>query len=135
MGRPLDSPVPMPEGTHTDCIDEPDRYGCFDLIIGVATLDWTAARRWRRDMAGMSLRGLLWMTPVGVGFHTAGYGHLLLRSGVLMGVVYELGYDTNPIGACKTLTPSSLSLSLGRSAQAPNSSFSVCVEYFRVISF
>jgi hypothetical protein len=25
MGRPLDSPVPMPEGTHVDCIDEPDR--------------------------------------------------------------------------------------------------------------
>ena len=55
MGRPLQSD-PLPDGAHTDCIDLPDRYGCFDLFIGVAQLDWTGARRWRRDMAGMSLR-------------------------------------------------------------------------------
>ena len=92
MGRPLQSD-PLPDGAHTDCIDLPDRYGCFDLFIGVAQLDWTGARRWRRDMAGMSLRGILWMLPVGVGFSSAGYGSLLLRAGVCMGLVYELGND------------------------------------------
>jgi len=94
MGRPLDSPVPLPEGSHTDCIDEPDRFGCFDLILGVPELEWTAFRRWRRDIAGMSLRGYIWMLPVGVGFAVAGFGNLVLTAGVLMGLIYELGYDT-----------------------------------------
>lgn len=44
-------------------------------------------------MAGMSLRGILWMTPVGIGFNAGGYGNLMLRSGILMGPIYELGYD------------------------------------------
>jgi hypothetical protein len=29
-------------------------------------------------MAGMSLRGILWMTPVGLGMNTGGYGRLMV---------------------------------------------------------
>ena len=87
----------MPEGTHTDCIDEPDRFGMFDLVLGVPELGWTWQRRWRRDMAGMGWRGIVWMGPVGVAFAQAGYGGLLYRAGIAMGLVYEFGYDTQPV--------------------------------------
>jgi hypothetical protein len=95
MGRPLFSPVPMPEGTHTDCIDEPDRFGMFDLVLGVPELGWTWQRRWRRDMAGMGWRGIVWMGPVGVAFAQAGYGGLLYRAGIAMGIRTRVRHATS----------------------------------------
>ena len=93
MGRPFEE---LGEDAHTDCINEPDRDGMFDLLLGIPNLDWSWQRRWARDYAGMGLRGIVWTMPMGFGFGSSSeYAVTAMLSGVLMSFGYELGYHSS----------------------------------------
>ena len=100
----------LPAPGHGDCADDGDRYGMFDWALGRPTFlnasaeptpSHDAARQWDhtrlfvRDWAAMSLRGLVWLAPPGLLLHAAGFGPLLVLSGVSMALVYEAGHDVS----------------------------------------
>lgn len=94
-----DGPAVLPDESHSECINEPDRFGMFDLLLGIPQLDWSWYRRWARDYAGMSMRGVVWTAPMGVGMTGWGikggnnndnsYVHMI---GALMGLAYQCGH-------------------------------------------
>lgn len=51
-------------------------------------------RKYRRDFAGLGLRGLAWLLPAGLGMKSAGYGWTVLLGGVFMAAVYDMVRDT-----------------------------------------
>ncbi|GMH96608.1 hypothetical protein TrVE_jg8156 [Triparma verrucosa] len=89
-----DGPAVLPEDSHSDCINEDDRFGMFDLILGIPQLDWSWYRRWARDYAGMSLRGVVWTAPMGVGMRGWGDNDNTFSQmiGALMGLAYQCGH-------------------------------------------
>ena len=70
-----------------------ERPGVFDVVLGADSANITFARRWTRQAAGMSLRGLQQTAVPGAVFAVYGSGPSYLLSGVAMGWVYSLAWS------------------------------------------
>lgn len=71
------------------------RSGVYDWLVGrQEDKDWPYIRRFVREFAGMSLRGLAWTAPQGYLLQIWGFGWEYSLSGSLMGFVYYLGSRT-----------------------------------------
>lgn len=72
------------------------RIGVFDWWFGrEMDAGWSFGRRWTRDVAAMSMRGLLWTAPAGYLLHHRGLGWQYALSGAAMGFVYSIGQNAD----------------------------------------
>lgn len=65
--------------------------GPFDWLVGSVGSSWSFDWRWTRDLAGLSMHGVLQSAPVGLWLLLFGYGWEVLAAGALMGPCYLLG--------------------------------------------
>ena len=76
--------------------DYASREGVFDWLLNrQLSENWQFWRRWRREIVGMSLRGLLWTYPLGLYFMNTLGGYrtfLFALGGLMMGNVYNIGW-------------------------------------------
>eukprot|EP00042_Codosiga_hollandica_P045095 m.453479 g.453479 ORF g.453479 m.453479 type:complete len:220 (-) comp56936_c0_seq7:3144-3803(-) len=74
--------------------DYTSRTGCFDWLLGRDEESWDFTRRWVREFAGMSLRGLMWTAPGGYIMYHMGYGWQFALAGAAMGSIYSISFES-----------------------------------------